>query len=84
MHEKGETVFNGQLVPQRTRRVEDVHGAGAQICHHKEPMGVIPADEASELCIRCSPAQDPLPCPAIRVPVHQTIENVRGDKGPVV
>jgi hypothetical protein len=31
-------MFDGQLVSQRARRVEDVHGAGAQTCYHKKPM----------------------------------------------
>ena len=41
-------MFDGQLIPQRARRVEDVHGAGAQICYHKKPMGVVPAEKAGE------------------------------------
>ena len=56
-------MFDGQLIPQRARRVEDVHGAGAQICYHKKPMGVIPAEKAGELGARRSPSQDPLRLP---------------------
>jgi hypothetical protein len=59
VHEVREKVFDGQLVYQRARRVKDVRGAGAQICYYKKPMGVIPAEKAGELGIRCGPAQDP-------------------------
>ena len=77
-------MFNGQLISQRARRVKDVHGAGAQICYHKKPMGVIPAKKAGELGARRSPSQDPLVRSVVRVPVHQSVEDVGGDEGPVV
>ena len=77
-------MFDGQLVTQRARRVEDVHGAGAQICYHKEPMGVIPAKKAGELGALRGPSPDPLMRSVVRVPAHQSVEDVGRDEGPAV
>jgi hypothetical protein len=69
-------MFDGQLFSQRARRVEDVHGAGAQICYHKKPMGIIPAKKAGDLCARRDPSPDPLVRSVVRVPVHLSVEDV--------